>query len=89
MVSNCANPICHKPLHYLREGKIFLFSRTRKSASEDGSSLPHRLEHFWLCGDCAKEWTLTVDGNDGVKLVEIKRRHFRASYAVASAAPAS
>lgn len=71
MVNNCANPICHKPLHYLREGKIFLFSR--KTAKESGSGHPHLLEHFWLCGICAKKWTLATDGNDGVKLIESRR----------------
>lgn len=85
MVSHCANPVCHKPLHYLREGKVFLFSK--KSAS--GDALPHRLEHFWLCGICAKEWTLTMDG-DAMKLVQTRRkRRLRSGYAVASAAPAS
>ncbi len=85
MVNHCANPICHKPLHYLREGKVFLFSR--KNAPGDKS--PHQLEHFWLCGICAKEWTLTMEGG-GVKLLPTRRkRHSRTGYAVASAAPAS
>ena len=25
MVNQCANPKCGKPLHYLREGRIFVF----------------------------------------------------------------
>ena len=85
MVNHCANPVCHKPLHYLREGKVFLFSKKNGS----GDDLPHKLEHFWLCGICAREWTLTMDG-DKTKLVQTKRkRHSRVGYAVASAAPAS
>ena len=83
MVNYCANPICHKPLHYLREGKVFLFS---------GKNLPgdrSKLEHYWLCGICAKEWTLTSDVKEGVKLVETRRRRVRASYSVPSVAPAS
>ncbi len=87
MVSHCANPVCHKPLHYLRDGKVFLFSR--KGTSDGSSKLPHRMEHYWLCGICAKEWTVAPDGNDSIKLVEIKRRRFRANYAIASTAPAS
>jgi len=75
MVNHCANPICHKPLHYLREGKVFLFSRKNQQNSKSG--LPH-LEHFWLCGVCAKEWTLAVDEQDEVKLLEVRRPHFRA-----------
>ncbi len=87
MVNHCANPLCHKPLHYLREGKVFLFSH--KNMSDKNSKLPQRLEHYWLCGICAKEWTLTSDTKDGIKLMETRRKRFRASYAVASATPAS
>lgn len=76
MVSHCANPICHKPLHYLREGKIFLFSR--KHAKENEQGLSHHLEHFWLCGICAKKWTLATDGNDGVTLIESRSKRFKA-----------
>ncbi len=86
MVNHCANPTCHKPLHYLREGKVFLFSH--ENATGD-SKLPQRMEHYWLCGICSKEYTLTCDTKEGVKLVQTRRRRFRASYAVASAAPAS
>jgi hypothetical protein len=86
MVNHCANPICHKPLHYLREGKVFLFSRKNAAGN---SKLPDRMEHYWLCGICAKDWTLTSDIKDGVKLVQTRHKRFRASYAVASGAPAS
>ncbi len=86
MVNHCANPICHKPLHYLREGKVFLFSH--ENAARD-PKLPQRMEHYWLCGICCKEWTLIADGKEGVKLLRTRRKRFRASYAVASAAPAS
>lgn len=85
MVNHCANPVCHKPLHYLREGKVFLFSKKNSSAD----NMPHQLEHFWLCGICAREWTLTMDG-DKMTLVQTKRkRHSRTGYSVASAAPAT
>jgi hypothetical protein len=73
MVDHCANPACRKPLHYLREGKVFLFSR--KNYKTNGAGLPDRLEHFWLCGTCSREWTLAADGQNGVKLVEMRRRN--------------
>lgn len=85
MVNHCANPICHKPLHYLREGRVFLFSRNDGNDSEDG--LPS-LEHYWLCGVCAKEWTLAADGNNGVKLIEARAR-FKTRQVPAPAAQAS
>jgi hypothetical protein len=85
MVNHCANPVCHKPLHYLREGKVYRFP----VKSTGDSKLPVRMEHFWLCGICVKEWTLTSDAKEGVKLVERRRKRSNVSYPVASAAPAS
>lgn len=81
MVNNCANPDCHKPLHYLREGKVYLFSR--RNSPDSLSALPHQLEHFWLCGNCVRSWTLAIDRNgadDQIKLVKINRRHSGAKF---------
>jgi hypothetical protein len=64
MVNNCANPKCAKPLHYLREGRIFVFD------AESGSDKPiHRMEHYWLCGVCCQTLRLekTVQGVRTVK----------------------
>jgi hypothetical protein len=41
-----------KPLHYLREGTIYIFEIV-ESAAADGKRKGHRLEHYWLCGDCS------------------------------------
>jgi hypothetical protein len=55
MVHQCANPNCGKPLHYLREGRIFVFD-----LPDPDSPVPapggraRRLQHFWLCGTCAE-----------------------------------
>jgi len=53
MVNNCANPKCAKPLHYLREGRIFVFD-----AESDNDAAVHRMEHFWLCGVCSQTMRL-------------------------------
>lgn len=53
MVKNCANPKCAKPLHYLREGRIFVFD-----ADSDSDKAIHRMEHFWLCGECSQTMRL-------------------------------
>lgn len=66
MVNFCANPECGKPLHYLREGRVFVFRVTRDGAGEEVS---HPLEHFWLCGDCAQSKTLALDATGAVKTV--------------------
>lgn len=57
MVSHCANPKCAKPLHYLREGHIFIFD-TATAHSESGGKRLRHLEHFWLCGTCSQAMTL-------------------------------
>ena len=86
MVGHCANPNCNKPLHYLREGKVFLFSR--KNTSKENPKSLQLLEHYWLCGDCARQWTLAMDGEQGIQLLEKKRRRFRATYRHPSVMPA-
>ena len=53
MVSNCANPTCGKPLHYLREGRIYVFDVPAGAEGPNGKRA-RRLEHFWLCGACAQ-----------------------------------
>ena len=80
MLSHCANPDCNKPLHYLREGKVFLFSRKGKNSMKQNSNPFQLLEHYWLCGKCAREWTLTMDGDLGVQLAVKKRARFSNTY---------
>jgi hypothetical protein len=63
MVKNCANPKCAKPLHYLREGRIFVFA-----ADSDSDKPIHRMEHFWLCGDCSQTMRLEK-ARQGVRIV--------------------
>lgn len=50
MLKKCANPKCAKTLHYLREGRVFVF----ESKVDCGDSTVHRVEHYWLCGDCSR-----------------------------------
>ena len=64
MVSHCANPKCAKPLHYLREGRIFVFD---VKAEEAGKNARH-MEHYWLCGECSQ--TLAMEQSpEGVRVV--------------------
>jgi hypothetical protein len=53
MVNNCANPKCGKPLHYLREGRIFIFDLPDQISAVSGKKT-RRIEHFWLCGECSR-----------------------------------
>jgi hypothetical protein len=67
MVSNCANPECAKPLHYLREGRIFVFNVQDSSVETFGEKQTH-LEHYWLCGACSPVFVVEHQ-SDGIRLV--------------------
>lgn len=66
MVSNCANPECGKPLHYLRDGKIFLL----QFRSADNKNTTKRVEHFWLCGACSAKYDVR-QASTGVEVVPL------------------
>ena len=65
MVNNCANPKCNKPLHYLRDGRVFVFEVASARVGPDGNRLPH-IEHYWLCGDCAPSMVVESTGDAGI-----------------------
>lgn len=80
MLSKCANPSCSTPLVYLREGKIFMLEHNQQPQSQPQGPVmvkaqpKNRVEHFWLCGPCSAEMTLTYDRTDGMKVVSKPRR---------------
>ncbi len=71
MLHKCANPTCPNPFRKLSEGKLFLVEmedgdpRNRLRARSEGK-IPHRIEHFWLCSDCASVLTLSFQRDRGV-----------------------
>ncbi len=72
MLSKCANPACSTPLVYLREGKIFMVESSELPRAASAPALPkkpHRVEHFWLCGNCSADMTLAYDREAGVRIV--------------------
>jgi len=73
MLSKCANPSCSTPLVYLREGKIFMMENGgQPQVRAEGPLLVkpgNRVEHFWLCGPCSVEMTITYDSEHGVIVV--------------------
>ena len=73
MLSKCANPSCSTPFVYLREGKIFFMENGQPpQVQRDGPMLvkpANRLEHFWLCGPCSVEMTITYDCDHGITVV--------------------
>jgi hypothetical protein len=74
MLAKCANPSCSTPLVYLREGKIFMVESPQPqfellSADSTKPKATHRVEHFWLCGPCSGDMTLTYDRQRGIEIV--------------------
>ena len=81
MLSHCANAECHKPFLRLREGKLFLVETDRLMKPGTPSVPPfvrarqqqRQVEHYWLCDECAIQWTLIYDRERGVALARLKR----------------
>jgi hypothetical protein len=89
MLAKCANPSCSTPLVYLREGKIFMVETVQSQTDVDGAILirskaSNRVEHFWLCGPCSLEMTLTYDRQRGVEVVRKAVRKAPASLRAAA-----
>jgi hypothetical protein len=76
MVDYCANPKCMKPLHYLREGTIFIFEVTDSYADASMQST-HQLDHYWLCGQCSTVHRLERTPNNELRLVPKQSRFVR------------
>jgi hypothetical protein len=74
MVNQCANPKCGKPLHYLREGRIFVFDLPDPNVPVPAAGgRPRRLQHFWLCGPCSETMMMEQAGDMQIR-VAIKAR---------------
>jgi hypothetical protein len=78
MLQKCANPTCLNPFRRLSEGRLFLVemeipdAASRARLRADGRA-PHRIEHFWLCNDCAAVLTLTFERGQGVVTVPLPK----------------
>jgi hypothetical protein len=79
MLSHCANSQCSKPFLNLREGKLFVIEADR--SPQNSSAAPfvrvktrkQKLEHYWLCDECAAVWTLVSDHNQGIEMISLRR----------------
>jgi hypothetical protein len=76
MLTQCANPLCSKPLHYLREGKVYRVEIKEEPADastpfliSDTGKKQNRLQHYWLCGECTKNVTLRFDNLGHITVV--------------------
>ena len=82
MLSRRANPLCSKPFLKFREGKLFLVETNRLTKPGESVSPPfirprqpqRQVEHYWLCDECAAQWTLVYDSDQEVGLAPLPRR---------------
>jgi hypothetical protein len=81
MLSRCANISCSKPFLKLRQGKLFLVETGQLCKPGESVAPPfvrarkqqRIVEHYWLCDDCAAEYTLIYDTNHGIALAPLRR----------------
>jgi hypothetical protein len=69
MIHQCANPSCCKPLHFLREGRIFVFDLPDPHVPHPApGGRAGRLQHFWLCGPCSETMLLKQTGEMQIRV---------------------
>jgi hypothetical protein len=76
MLHKCANPTCRIPFRKLSQGKLFLVEIESADPANAGpmrtdGAAPRRIEHFWLCKDCAATFTLSLEPSRGVVTVPL------------------
>ena len=74
MLHKCANPACLNSFRKLNEGKLFLVEANAfgGTAGEQLRSRPsRRIEHYWLCDQCAPVLTLSFERGRGIVAVPI------------------
>ena len=80
MISRCANPACLAEFDH-GKGQLFRFPKRAK----DRPANTHSVQHFWLCDNCCKSYSLEYIEDRGVALkpcAELARtelRHFIAA----------
>src|ERR1700687_6327771 len=93
MLSRCANSQCCKPFLRLRDGKLFLVETDRINKPGESAVPPfvrtrqqqRCVEHYWLCNDCATQFTLIYDRDHGVALAPLRRPVARAGVTASAA----
>jgi hypothetical protein len=82
MLSKCANPGCSASFLYLHEGKLFRFDTGPESpARPTTEKATPRVEFFWLCRECAAQFTLRYKKGVGISTVALSEAQVRAASA--------
>jgi hypothetical protein len=65
MLDKCANSDCSIPFDY-KQGQFFRFPKA--CAVNEAPANAHSVQHFWLCGRCARIHTLQYHKEHGVAI---------------------
>jgi hypothetical protein len=76
MLHKCANRACSNPFRRLSDGKLFQVETEYLQApgseqNVNGRRHPRRVEHYWLCNECASFLTLTFEKGTGMITVPL------------------
>jgi hypothetical protein len=63
MFSKCANPECGMRFVY-GQGRFFRFHKNWTAGQEPPNT--HSVQHFWLCDQCCRQFTLELQDGAGV-----------------------
>jgi hypothetical protein len=63
MIQKCANPTCSRTLMRMDGGRFFGFPTSGKS-----------IEHFWLCTNCSRTFTLVMNQGKVELSPKLKRK---------------
>lgn len=80
MLAKCSNSSCTASFRFLHCGRLFHFDKRVKA--NEGTDVPkpvNRGEFFWLCAECAAEYTMIPDAQQVARVVPLARRAFRAA----------
>jgi hypothetical protein len=83
MLSKCANPECSETFLYFRGGKLFRWDGVNGLIEQGSTSFGKRparkVEFFWLCRKCAKQYTVVFRPGRGVTVRLLAAVHKAAS----------
>jgi hypothetical protein len=76
MVTKCANPSCDRSFRYLRGGTLFIHEpkSVRPLRDAEFQESFQRCEYSWLCEQCARTMSVTLDRN-GDKVIACRPTH--------------
>jgi hypothetical protein len=76
VLDKCANPDCPNAFRQLSQGKLFVVETGPVIISNTrlwNRRTSRRVEHYWLCDDCASVMTLSYEKGRGIKAVPLPK----------------